>query len=113
VTDTTLPSIAHEDFPNVVLEAMALGKPVIASRIAGTPEQIEPGVTGLLEEPADPVGLAGGLIRLSADPDLRDRMGAAGKTRFEAEFTAERAAAAYSALYRELLDGRARKGTES
>lgn len=104
-----LPSVAHEDFPNVVLEAMSLGKPVVASRIAGTPEQIVDGETGLLIEPGDERGLAGALARLVSEPGLRSTMGEAGRVRFMQCFTAERAAAAYGDLYRRLLEDGARR----
>ncbi|MDO8962988.1 MAG: glycosyltransferase family 4 protein [Coriobacteriia bacterium] len=100
-----LPSVANEDFPNIVLEAMSLGRPVVASRIAGTPEQIVDGETGLLVEPGDEAGLAAAVGRLVTDEGLRRRMGDAGRERFASCFTAERAAAAYGDLYRRLLAG--------
>ena len=58
-----LPSLDHEDFPNVVLEAMAMAKPVVASSIGGIPEQVEDGVTGLLCPPGDSGALAVALAR--------------------------------------------------
>jgi L-malate glycosyltransferase len=101
-----LPSIANEDFPNVVLEAMSLSKPVVASIIAGTPEQIVDGETGLLVPPADADALANALATLSADPGLRERLGSAARSRFAERFTAEHAVEAYRALYAELAAGR-------
>ena len=98
-----LPSVANEDFPNVVLEAMSLGKPVVASRIAGTPEQIVDGVTGILVEPGDPAALAVALGALAAEPDVRSRMGGAGRRRFAEHFEARVAVEAYTALYSRLL----------
>jgi glycosyltransferase involved in cell wall biosynthesis len=98
-----LPSVAHEDFPNVVLEAMGLGKAVIASRLAGTPEQVEDGETGLLVAPGDSAELARAMERLVADPDVREAMGRAGRRRFEARFTAEAAVHRYTALYQSLM----------
>jgi L-malate glycosyltransferase len=97
-----LPSIANEDFPNVVLEAMSLSKPVIASRIAGTPEQIVEGETGLLVPPGDEMALAAALALVSGDSALGTRMGAAGRARFEERFTAVHAVEAYRELYTEL-----------
>ena len=97
-----LPSVANEDFPNVILEAMSLGKPVVASRIAGTPEQVVDRVTGLLVEPGDVGALAEALAAMSSSPEDRLRMGEAGRERFEVHFTADRSVAAYSDLYREL-----------
>jgi glycosyltransferase involved in cell wall biosynthesis len=96
-----LPSVAHEDFPNVVIEAMALGRPVVASRIAGTPEQVLDGETGFLVPPGDAGALASAAERLLLDPALRVAMGRAGQARFAEAFTAESAAARYWALYRE------------
>lgn len=99
-----LPSIANEDFPNVVLEAMALGKPVVASRLAGTPEQIEDAVTGYLVPPKDPIALADAIRRLANDAVSRKRMGQAGLERFMTDFRAEVAVGRYMQLY-EILRG--------
>jgi glycosyltransferase involved in cell wall biosynthesis len=97
-----LPSIGNEDFPNVVLEAMAMGRPVVGTRVAGIPEQIVEGVTGLLVQPGDTEGLAGALMLLIDDAALRDRLGAAGRARFDRLFTAEAAVERYWSLYRML-----------
>ena len=68
------------------VEAMASGIPVIASRIGGLPYTVSDGVTGLLFEPGDPADLARKIARLLDDPDLRRRMGLAGRERFEEDF---------------------------
>jgi glycosyltransferase involved in cell wall biosynthesis len=101
-----LASVGYEDFPNVVLEAMAVGKAVIASRMAGTPEQIVDGETGLLVTPGNVDELAAAMSRLLLDAPLRRAMGTAGRRRFEERFTAARAARRYAEFYRALLDGR-------
>ncbi len=98
-----LPSISHEDFPNVVLEAMALGKPVIASRIAGTPEQIIEGETGILVPPADPIALSAAIEYLIENKIVREQMGAQGKKRFESNFIANIAVEKYRTLYQSML----------
>lgn len=98
-----LPSIEHEDFPNVIIEAMGLGKPVIASRLAGTPEQVMDGESGLLIAPRDADQLAAAIVRLSLDKQLRLQMGQAGLRRFREHFTAEAAATNYVALYQSLI----------
>lgn len=62
-----------------ILEAMARAIPVVASRVGGVPEVITHGVDGLLVPPADPAALADALIRLASAPDLRARLGSAGR----------------------------------
>lgn len=99
-----LPSIDEEDFPNVILEAMGLGKPVIASRLAGTPEQVVDGETGILVEPRDPDQLATAIEKLSLDEQLRVQMGEAGLRRFQEYFTAEVAVKNYVSLYQSLFE---------
>jgi glycosyltransferase involved in cell wall biosynthesis len=98
-----LPSIANEDFPNVVLEAMGAGKPVIASRIAGTPEQVVEEQTGMLVPPGDVTSLAAAMARLQGDAALRASMGAEGRRRYQEHFTAPAAVERYVACYRSLL----------
>lgn len=100
-----LPSIEREDFPNVVLEAMSLGKPVIASRLAGTPEQIVDGKTGLLVAPGDAGGLANALRKLLNDKQFCQELGENGRDRFESNFTADIAVSRYLELYGELTGG--------
>jgi glycosyltransferase involved in cell wall biosynthesis len=74
--------------PNAVLEAMAAGLPVVAIRIGALAEVVEHGVTGFLVDAGDEEGLATALITLIDDPDLRARMGAAGRAGFEARWSA-------------------------
>lgn len=99
-----LASIAHEDFPNVILEAMGMGKPVISTRIAGTAEQVADGETGLLVPPGDPEALWHAVERLLVDEPTRRAMGRAGRARFQERFTAEVSARRYAALYDSLLE---------
>jgi glycosyltransferase involved in cell wall biosynthesis len=77
-----LPSAQPEPFGGVVIEAMALGKPVVATSIGGSIEQVVDGSTGFLVPPANPMELAGAIRKLLADSSLRARMGAAGRQRF-------------------------------
>ena len=81
-----LPSLM-EGLPVVLIEAMAIGVPVIASRVAGIPELVEHDVTGLCFTPTDSSGLAAAIARLAADPQLAERLATAGKQRVEASYT--------------------------
>ena len=89
-----------EGLPLTVLEAMAAGKAVVASRAGGIPEEVVEGETGLLVEQHNVTGLAAALTRLVADPEMRQRMGAAGQTRTAAYFAlhimVEQTAAVYA-----------------
>ena len=78
-----------EGLPVVLMEAMALGLPAVASRVAGIPELIEDGVEGLLFNPTDWNDLTEKLETLLADPELRERLGAAARIKIEAEFKIE------------------------
>jgi len=83
------PSEWPEGCPSTILEAMALGKPVIASRVPGAAELVEDGVTGLLFEPGDAAALAARMKRLHEDPALAARLGAAGRERYLREYSTE------------------------
>jgi glycosyltransferase involved in cell wall biosynthesis len=78
----------RDGLPNVLMEALSQGLACVATDLAGIPELIEDGVTGLLVPPSDPAALAGALARLIADPALRTRLGAAGERRVRTEFDA-------------------------
>lgn len=97
-----VPSLS-EGFGIVAAEAMALGKPVIASRVGGLPEVVEDGVTGILVDPDDPAALASAITVLLSDPDRARAMGEAGRVRVQENFTLERMTAGYLALYASLL----------
>jgi glycosyltransferase involved in cell wall biosynthesis len=94
-----LSSRCHEFSPFSVLEAMAAGLPIVASRVGGVPEQIADGETGLLVEPGDADELAAALTRLTQDADLRARIGAAARTRAEQAFDLEPFRRAHVELY--------------
>ena len=93
-----LPSLM-EGLPVVLMEAMALGKPVLASWVAGVPELVEPGQNGLMFAPGDWGSLTEKLTLLVADPALRMRLGAAAKQRIHPEFSVEHAVQPLIALF--------------
>jgi hypothetical protein len=100
----TLPCIVDRNstsdvFPTVILEAMASAKPVVSTMLAGVPEQIIDGQTGLLARPGDERGLADALAKLIASPELRKQFGTAGRQRLEQEFAIEKTVAPLKALF--------------
>lgn len=97
-----LPSL-FEGLPLSVLEAMAAGKPVIATAIPGTEEAVVHGKTGLLVQPANAVQLASAIRTLLADRELSARMAEAGKARVMEGFSAKRMVRDVESVYRELL----------
>lgn len=98
-----LPSAQPEPFAGVVLEAMAMSLPVVATRCGGSAEQIVDGVTGVLVDPADPEALAGGIEPLLRDESLRRRMGAAGLERVARCFSPGRMAERIQGVYVEAV----------
>jgi len=86
-----------------VMEALAAGRPVIASRVGGIPELVEDGHTGLLVPPRAPGALAAALAELAHKPALAERLGRAGRQRALAHFDIRAMARANALLYDELL----------
>ena len=97
-----LPS-AHEAFGLVFVEAMYAGLATIGTHVGGIPDIIVPEQTGLLIDPFRPDQLASSLARLRDDPELRQRLGKAGRRRAEQNFSAERYARDVHGLYQTLL----------
>jgi len=95
-----------EGMPVSVLEAMAAGLPVVASDVGGVGEVVVDGETGLLVPPGDETALEQALRQLIASPDLRRRLGDAGRTRAEREFDLPRWRERHVELYREELAAR-------
>ena len=92
-----------EGLPITILEAMAAGRPVIATAVGGIPEVVRDGETGILIHSRDPEELAGAAIRLLDAPRLARAMGEEGRKRVEALFTMESEAERTSMLYRQVL----------
>ena len=89
----------YEGAPLSVLEAMAAGVPVVASRVAGIPELVVDGESGILVEPGSADALAGALDGLLGDPARAAAIGEAGRARARAEYSRERMAADLTAVY--------------
>jgi sugar transferase (PEP-CTERM/EpsH1 system associated) len=101
-----LSSIA-EGISNTILEAMASGLPVLATRTGGNPELVDDDVTGALVPVGDRQAMASAIRTYVHDPALRARHGAAGRTRAHEQFALDRMAARYLGLYHELVSGKA------
>jgi glycosyltransferase involved in cell wall biosynthesis len=100
-----LPSL-YEGLPNAVLEAMACGLPVVATRVDGTPEAVVHGKSGLLVDPADSRQLADALIRLLSNARLRGRLGRSARKRIETCFGLDKQIGEFLELYRLDMDTR-------
>ena len=92
-----------EGLPITILEAMAAGRPVVATSVGGIPEVVRDGETGILIHSRDPEGLAEAVIRLLEAPRLARAMGEEGRKRVEALFTMEAEAGRTSMVYRQVL----------
>lgn len=93
------PSWAGTGITGTIREAMALGKPVVATSVAGNPELVEDGVSGILVSPRDVPMLAAAISRLLRDPELAHHLGAAGQERVRENFSTAARIARLEALY--------------
>jgi glycosyltransferase involved in cell wall biosynthesis len=93
----------RESFGLALVEAMAMGLPVISTRVGGVPEVVEDGVTGLLTPVEDVAALGAAIQQLLVNEGLRRSLGQAGSRRFEAHFSMERLCKEISDLYHEVI----------
>jgi glycosyltransferase involved in cell wall biosynthesis len=98
-----LPSRA-EGLSNALLEAMAVGLPIVATAVGGTSDAISHGGNGLLILPEDQVALSEAIISLLQDSALRERLGYAARCTVETEYTISSVAARYLELYQTLAE---------
>jgi glycosyltransferase involved in cell wall biosynthesis len=110
--DVFLHAAHAENFPNVILEAMACGRPVIATSVGGIPEQVIEGQTGLLVPPHDPDALAECIELLLANEERRAEMSRVAARLARRRYTLQAQVAAYRAWYQEAI-GAAAKDTRS
>jgi glycosyltransferase involved in cell wall biosynthesis len=99
----TLPSL-YEGLPNVILEAMAAGKPVVATSVDGTKELVEHEKTGLLVSPGDPDGLAEAILRLIRNRKWARRMGREAREKIQKSYSIENQIRAFEELYESCLE---------
>jgi glycosyltransferase involved in cell wall biosynthesis len=100
-----LASYANEGIPQSVLQAQAMSRPVIGTRVGGIPEVIIEGETDLLVPPRDSQSLARGMTRLMEDPDYRRELGRRGRESVVERFSMEQMAAEIEAVYDAVLSG--------
>jgi len=114
ICDVYVNSSRFEGMSNTILEAMAAGKPVVATAVGGNPELVEDGVSGFLVPAGQEGPLATRVEQLLGDDSLRGRMGAAGRARIESEHSMTGMVRAYSDLYEEVWTERgARRSAEA
>jgi glycosyltransferase involved in cell wall biosynthesis len=101
--DALVLTSANEGTPVVAIEALAAGRPVVATRVGGVPDVVSDGEDGFLVEVGDVDGIAGKLAQLARDPELRRRFGDRGRERVLPRYRVERLVDDVDALYRELL----------
>jgi glycosyltransferase involved in cell wall biosynthesis len=102
-SDVFVLSSLQEGMPLALLEAQALGVPAVVTDVGGNAEVVQTGTTGAVVPPGDPAALAEALTSLALDVAARERYAAAARRRLEQEFSVERMATRYHALYARLL----------
>lgn len=98
-----LPSIANEDFPNIIIEAMSLGKPVIGTDIAGIPEQIDDDKTGFVVASKNPNELKNAIIRLASNSFLMQQFSTEAKKKYYTSYEKSISIRKYINLYKSIL----------
>jgi glycosyltransferase involved in cell wall biosynthesis len=98
--DLAVLTSANEGSPVSLIEAMAAGVAVVGPRVGGVPDVIDDGTTGVIVPPGDAAAVAGTIVRLLADVELRQKMGAAARERALRRYGADRLVADIAALYR-------------
>lgn len=110
VCDAVILTSAHEGTPVTIIEALAAGRPVVATRVGGISDVVDEGETGFLVREGDTHAMAERLEILARDPERRAAMGREGRARMLERYAVERLVADVDALYRELL-GETRSAT--
>jgi glycosyltransferase involved in cell wall biosynthesis len=110
--DVVVNPARREAFGRVAAEALAAGKPVVATSVGAVPEVLRDGIDALLVRPDDPEALSAAIVRVLEDRELSDRLVAAGRDRVRSEFTAQRALESFAGVVSALPAGpmRPRRG---
>jgi glycosyltransferase involved in cell wall biosynthesis len=103
IIDISVLSSLSEGFSNTIVESMAAGKPVIATRVGGNPEAIIDGKTGILVPPQNPQALADAIMKLLNNEDLAKKMGKEGRKRAASLFSLDMMIDQYEALFKSIL----------
>ena len=98
-----LPSY-FEGMGRVLLEAMAMGKPVVGTRVGGIPDLIEDGVNGFLVEPGNEIQLTEAILRILTEKELAKQLGANGRRKIQSRYSAAYMVQAIEAVYHRLLN---------
>jgi glycosyltransferase involved in cell wall biosynthesis len=104
ICDAVVLTSASEGTPVTIIEALAAGRPVVATRVGGVPDVVDEGETGFLVRPRDTHALAERLEILARDPERRAAMGELGRQRMVERYAVDRLVSDVDALYRELLE---------
>ena len=104
--DVVVLSSRSEGTPLTLIEALASGRPAVATAVGGVPDVVRDGQTGMLVPAGDPEAFADAMLRLARDPSSRQAMGAAARADMRTRYSAARLADDLDALYRALLEGR-------
>lgn len=107
-----VPSLWYEGFPMVMVEALSLGLPIIASRIGGLPEMVQDGHSGLLFEPGNPSALLQTLCTFVSNTSRIEAMREAARSQFDNHYTERKNYEILIAIYRELLNNQSTHATE-
>jgi glycosyltransferase involved in cell wall biosynthesis len=94
----------YENFPNVVLEAMARGCPLVAPEVGGVPEIVQDGRNGLLFRPGDAADLAQKLLALLGNPSLAEKLGRQGAVDCSERYDPDKLAEKTIAFYRQVIE---------
>ena len=106
-SDAALLSSVSEGIPLSLIEAMAAGLPVVATRVGGVPEVVAEGRSGFLVPAGDDEAMADRILRLASNPALGQQLGQAGRERARDHFSEERMVAEYDRMYREMTEKKA------